>query len=646
MLGRRLLLVLLAAFALLAGPVVASTLRLIDGHSGQPLSGHLAVFKDATGVLDIAEVAAPEFSGRFASLPGNLGAGYSGAAIWLRFTVERQIGVGGQRLLEVLPPYLDDIRFYAPDAQGGFDVRLQGDRLPFDTRELGYRGFAFALDVPHGETTYYLRLQSKSTLAAVLSVWPSEHHAAAVQREYLLFGVANGLLLAAAILALVVWAYVREPLLGHFALLALLQLANILNLQGFVLEYLIPDSPQWLGTLTGMLVGLASAQVFRFFDRLLDAPRNYPRLARFYRVSIVVCLLTALSAPLGLYGFFAPLLMAFGIVANVCAFWPCLDLWRAGSLSSRIEMAALCFYVCVSTLLLAGLLGLAPISLSMLNINALSTLLYLLLFEFGVLLRIGEANRRRLAAEAEAHQARAQREDQTRFLAMIGHELRTPISIVAAAAQSLQALDSEPDEQRVKRYARIGRAVQRMDGLLQNCLSEERIHSGGWQAQAEYVDVLALTRGVIDELGAQAQVRIVSPGHDAPGGGLAIMGDRLLLRVVVRNLIENARKYSPSGSAIEITVAAQNEGGRAGVSWQICDQGPGIPAALGERVFEKYFRGQESSGTPGFGLGLYLARRIVARHGGCLRLDSTRSAGARFVCWLPCTAPTGKVDTQ
>lgn len=115
-----------------------------------------------------------------------------------------------------------------------------------------------------------------------------------------------------------------------------------------------------------------------------------------------------------------------------------------------------------------------------------------------------------------------------------------------------------------------------------------------------------------------------------------VTGDRLLLHVVLRNLLENASKYAAPDTPIEIALAVRLGNDRLGVEWRISDAGAGIPAHLAERVFEKYVRVGESSGTPGLGLGLYLSRRIVERHGGHLYLDTTMTRGACFVCWLPC----------
>jgi two-component system sensor histidine kinase KdpD len=111
--------------------------------------------------------------------------------------------------------------------------------------------------------------------------------------------------------------------------------------------------------------------------------------------------------------------------------------------------------------------------------------------------------------------------------------------------------------------------------------------------------------------------------------------DALLMERVLVNLLENAAKYAPPGSAITISaVAGSNE-----VLLRVDDHGPGLPPGQEERLFEKFERGQRESATPGVGLGLAICRAIVGAHGGQIhghnRLDGERVAGARFEIELP-----------
>jgi len=108
-------------------------------------------------------------------------------------------------------------------------------------------------------------------------------------------------------------------------------------------------------------------------------------------------------------------------------------------------------------------------------------------------------------------------------------------------------------------------------------------------------------------------------------------GDEPLLGMALSNLMENAAKYSPRGGAIDVTLRA--EGGE--IIMTVADRGPGVPEDDRERIFEKYYRRAEAATVPGAGLGLYLARRIVAAHGGAIAVGNRPGGGARFVLRLP-----------
>jgi two-component system sensor histidine kinase KdpD len=111
--------------------------------------------------------------------------------------------------------------------------------------------------------------------------------------------------------------------------------------------------------------------------------------------------------------------------------------------------------------------------------------------------------------------------------------------------------------------------------------------------------------------------------------------DAVLIERVFVNLLENAGKYTPAGSAIEIAARA----GSDSVTITVDDHGPGLPPGREEAIFEKFERGVKESATPGVGLGLAIARAIVQAHGGVIRaanrVENGRTAGARFIIELP-----------
>jgi len=594
--------------------------------------GALSVLVDPGGELGIDAVADTAQGGDFVPLPGNLGAGYGTHAHWLKFTLERPADQPSSWLLEVLPSYLDDLRLYEPDGRGGMRERITGDLLPFTAREVEYRGFVFKLDVPAGSSTYYLRVRTTSTQAAVLNLWQSPYYAVAVQREYLFFGLQSGLLLATALLSLLTWVFIREPLHLYFSGLILLQQCLTATINGFTAQYIFPEGGEFVGMLVGVLTGLNVAFAFIFFDLLLQLPHSHPRTSRFFRLCSLFGLVTAFSVPLGLYSYTAAVLISLSLLTNCALLWLGPWMLRGNGVRGWVNLAAFSLYALVGGINLSGLLGLGPFHLWVLNGAQLPAVIYFLLFNFSIHLRVAEANRQRKQALDEAERERTIRDDQGRFLSMITHELRTPISVISAALQSLRLFDPAPEARRLRRYQRIDGSVRRMDAMLQACEAEDRMVTGCWITDVATVDLRQLTLNLIEEFGDETRRRV---RFACPDELPAVQGEAAMLRVVLRNLLDNAIKYAPGSETIEIVIRAQSESGKAGVSWRISDRGPGLPPEVGERVFEKYYRGGEGSGAPGLGLGLYLSRRIVSKHEGTIAADTACAQGASFVCWLP-----------
>jgi PAS domain S-box-containing protein len=229
-------------------------------------------------------------------------------------------------------------------------------------------------------------------------------------------------------------------------------------------------------------------------------------------------------------------------------------------------------------------------------------------------------------AEAAAEQERQSRRIQRQFLEMVSHEFRTPLAIIDGAAQNIEHATPE-DAERVRR---IRAAVKRMMHLMDDCLAEERVRDGAIGLDIRPLDLAQL----LAERVAQARVAGTShpislSGADAP---VSCVGDRQMLTVAVDNLIGNARKYTPAGTPIAVTLAQKNAGQ---VSITVADAGPGIPAAERERVFERYYRSPNTAGSAGAGLGLHMVREIAGAHGGDVTLSERPGGGSVFRIDLP-----------
>jgi len=219
------------------------------------------------------------------------------------------------------------------------------------------------------------------------------------------------------------------------------------------------------------------------------------------------------------------------------------------------------------------------------------------------------------------------------LLSAISHDLRTPLAALVGLADTLTLTRPPPSEAQREIAASIRQSALRMNALVNNLLDMARLESGAVRFNLAWQPLEEVVGGA---LAACATTLAGRPLGVALADDLPLLQlDAVLIERVLVNLLENAAKFTPAGSAIEI--GARAEGDRVVVT--IDDHGPGLPKGREELVFEKFERGARESATPGVGLGLAICRAIVNAHGGTIRgenrLAGERVQGARFTIMLP-----------
>jgi signal transduction histidine kinase len=217
------------------------------------------------------------------------------------------------------------------------------------------------------------------------------------------------------------------------------------------------------------------------------------------------------------------------------------------------------------------------------------------------------------------------------FVSLVSHELRSPMAAVIGAARTLQERWRElSTDQRQSFLELIGDETSRLADLIGDVLDTSRIEAGTFSFTFTDVDLAELLRDVViaadlaqDEVRVTAQVNGTLP---------RVRGDRIRLRQVVQNLVDNAVKYSPTGAEVRVTAGTDDAHVRVAVE----DTGPGIPLGDQKLIFDKFGRATVDGGTkPGTGLGLFIARSIAEAHGGSLDVDSAPAQGSVFTLELP-----------
>lgn len=252
-------------------------------------------------------------------------------------------------------------------------------------------------------------------------------------------------------------------------------------------------------------------------------------------------------------------------------------------------------------------------------------------------------NRQALAQQASMLQEKLAEEQrltlmQRNFVSMASHEFRTPLSLIDGHAQRLISMrDRLTNGELVERVRKIRNAVHRMMQLIDNLIGSARLIDGRIKLNCHptRVDLTALVSEVCRlQREMTPHAHVVDRIEPRP---LIVFGDASLLRQCVGNLLSNAVKYSPDGGLVQVTV--KREGRQIAVLVE--DHGIGIPEKDRQRVFESYYRGSNTSGIVGSGVGLYLVKAIVDLHAGTIALQSIEGEGSRFTLRLPTRAGDG-----
>ena len=218
------------------------------------------------------------------------------------------------------------------------------------------------------------------------------------------------------------------------------------------------------------------------------------------------------------------------------------------------------------------------------------------------------------------------------FVATVSHELRTPLASLHGAALTLREHGDLAAETKRDLLDMIASQSQRLADLVEEILITGQLDSGSLRVSSEPFDAEELVRFVADDAGLRVGERRTIE-VDVPSGLPLVYGDAGRTRQVLSNLVDNAAKYSPDGSRIEITVGAHDEHVRFSVS----DEGLGIPLNEQEQIFEKFYRldPDHRRGVSGSGLGLYICRELVRSMNGRIFVESDLGRGATFTVELP-----------
>lgn len=633
-----------------------------------------ALLRDPTGNLSVEDVTAPIRAADFVPFSGQLSAGYTHDALWLRFCLPPVAESMRPRWLRIAPPMLDELALYLP-RNGEYTLLRTGDHHPFTERTWNYRLFSLPIapetDISH---PLYLRIYTSSAINMRLEL----HSEAEIQRlmvvDSMFYGVLGGSAALLIIFSLISWRWLREDLYLFYAINVFVGVFFVLMNAGFGSQFLYPESSVMNDHFIAWFTGPILTIHILFFTYLFALRRHLPWL---YPYMLIMAGAYSLLTPLSFFtdwrniGLFLQL-QAFPVTLIWILLVPYLG-WKDPE--RRIYIIA--FVPWLLALLASAILRLGGISEHFLinysgEIAALIHLFILPILiiqrtrnaELGKELALGREllesqrvereleDRVRHRTEELQHEITAREElqeqlkktlsterailaTQRQFVAMVSHEFRTPLAIIDTAAQRIDMMLSNTEPELMSRTRKIRRAVQRLLNLLENCLNSERLNSTNLKLQLTDLDLRDYLANdfIENKLTDTNRIHLVLPET-----AVLARCDRHLFEIVLSNLVNNALGYSPAESLVSIRLLAAESAGLAKgmLAIEVHNQGACIRPEIRERVFEKFFRSEDTQNIPGAGLGLHLAQELARSHGGDIVLaPSVPGSGTTFVLTLP-----------
>ncbi|WP_244434224.1 sensor histidine kinase [Azospirillum sp. B506] len=630
--------------AIAAGPGI-EPLRLGPSTADAGLAGHFGLLIDSSRKLDLAAVLKADADGRLEPQKDFRGAGQTRDIHWYRFDLIREPGAPADWMLEMGEAYIDHLDLFIPKAAtagagvgegrppdpAAYRLVRMGDFVPFSQRPMKTRLHSLPLTLPEGKpVSLYLRVDSISAIRLSARVWSPAAYVGHQTGDLLFQGLFLG------VLGILV--------LGYVALGLLLRDGALLTYTGYVATVLfyylfangiaaalLPDMSGWfINLMVGSSGFLGFATSLTMWVYILDLRNRAPWLSRCYQGLALLTVLTLPTTATPLYALTGPVVTLSALVVVVIALVLTARMaWQTpDDLSPRFYLASTLVALVGFLLTQMALRGVLPADLAVADPYQISSMLAVLVLGTGLALRIGRLQSERLRAREESAFATKRAEEQRSFVAMLSHEFRTPLASIDSAAQMIELSGAVEAPSVLTRLHRIRGTTRKMAELVDLFLSADALDQGALALKPEPVALGQLMDEVLGSLsGTEAEERLVL-SIDTPGRPLLV--DAPFLGVAIGNLIQNALRYSPPDTPVRVTASD----GKGDITIHVADQGHGMSPEEVERIGSIYFRASSSRGTKGSGLGLYMAQKIVAAHGGTLSVRSVRDRGSVFTIRL------------
>ena len=571
-----------------------------------------ALYEDQSAVMTFDEVRTQTLvpAGTFISK------GYTRSAFWLRLTIDptrrgaAEAGKQDKLYVRVQPPYLDDVRLYDPAYPFGHE-RVNGDHYPWSESEIPSVNFVFAIPAGSQQRDIWVRMRTTSTNMLRVQVLDEKSLALAEKSQDSLAGIFLGLMLILVMWPAMIWVSDRDLLSGLFVLKQGVIFLHALAIIGYwrmlLSSFLAPIQIDF--TCTMMIVGFGlSSVIFHYFYFLQFDVRRWVTLwLQGMMLVYVPCLLflfagdiyTAVRINTACLGVLS---LSFIIVPPFGIRWHAM---RQPIISFPTMMTIHVIIFVVAWIFVLPALGIfATTSFAPyigLFYGAISGFLFLLVLKHRNRM-IRESRFMEFAkVEANLQAEKNKREEQSKFLYMLTHEIKTSLSVIRIAFGS--------DAQYNKYRGHVSEAISDISDVIDRTLIVDKFDAAQIEVCKQWMDLALLVREQAMVSGVVVQSEPAVEIHSDPN----------LIRRIVVNLIDNALKYGDAESPVTVLLSEAGAGTDRSIRLAVQNKIGPVGAPDPARVFEKYYRAPHAHVRTGSGLGLYLVRHLAELLGGSVR---------------------------
>ena len=555
-------------------------------------------------------------------------AGYTQAAHWYTATLSRTPQAGARWVLAIGAPYLDDVQVWLQRADGAVIHQPMGDRHLADGRPLPGRLHAMALAVPEAgagtAVRLWIRVSSASALNVSAELWRPDAFLAQETQTVGAWGAVLGLLALAALTHLLFGLWLRDAIMLAFAAFIGTLLMLHLGTSGMAL-LLVARPPSWYSDLIVGCGSFGSAAVASIGTMLvLDVRRLWPRLRWLYLGSAFLLLALLPLAVTDLYGRAAGAVNLWGLGMSLFNTGVAVRGWlRVRSRLYGLFALATISIGAGAVATVAALLGLVPVTPLTRMAYQGATVVYLLVMLVAMAMRMASLRHDKLMAQDRVLEER-------RFAAIVAHEFRNPLASIDRSANLLQLIPDMPPAQAALRLSGMRHQVARLTTLLDSFLQAQGDERRPLRLSAGPVAMDTWLNRLRQEFDDDTRTRLTV--HAEPSTLRAHL-DPDLAALALRNLVDNALRYSAEDQPVEIT--ARLAGSGPALELEVADRGPGLSDEDLQQLGQPYYRGEPAIGRQGTGLGYYFSQRIAHIHGGQLTAARRQPQGLVVTLHLP-----------